>query len=209
MAALRWKTCEALKIYARMGDAGYADMIEAAATATITSTQAPNIPDFDGALKAQAWIAAKPTIDAAANKADMDDSVLLEGESGDDNYKSDRWQRRRSPKLISSHPPRPWKGLGKAGRLPSAAVGVNTTAAELGLPGEEISRRQRMVERHTTGLDTVPSQRQTRSCRTAPLVARPLASLARRNEHHRPVVVRGTMGENHNLARGGRAACVS
>ena len=85
MAALRWKTCEALKIYARMGDAGYADMIEAAATATITSTQAPNIPDFDGALKAQAWIAAKPTIDAAANKADMDDSVLLEGESDDDN----------------------------------------------------------------------------------------------------------------------------
>ena len=85
MAALRWKTCEALKIYARMGDAGYADMIEAAATATITSTQAPNIPDFDGALKAQAWIAAKPAIDAAANKADMDDSVLLEGESDDDN----------------------------------------------------------------------------------------------------------------------------
>ena len=49
MAALRWKTCEALKIYARMGDAGYADMIDEAATATVTSTQAPNIPDIDGA----------------------------------------------------------------------------------------------------------------------------------------------------------------
>ena len=39
-----------------------------------------------------------------------------------------------TPRLISSHPPRPWKGLGKAGRLPSAAAGVNTTAAVLGLP---------------------------------------------------------------------------
>ena len=44
-----------------------------------------HIPDFDGALKAQAWIAAQPAIVAAANKADMDDSVLLEGESDDDN----------------------------------------------------------------------------------------------------------------------------
>ena len=84
MAALRWKTCEALKIYARMGDAGYADMIEAAATATVTSTQAPNIPDFDGAQKAAAWVAAKPAIDAAANRADMDDSVLIDDESDDD-----------------------------------------------------------------------------------------------------------------------------
>ena len=39
-----------------------------------------------------------------------------------------------TPRLISSHPPRPWKGLGKAGRLPSAAAEVNTTAAGLGLP---------------------------------------------------------------------------
>jgi hypothetical protein len=67
-----------------MGDAGYADMIEAAATATVTSTQAPNIPDFDGAQKAAAWIAAKPTIDAAANRANMDDSVLIDDESDDD-----------------------------------------------------------------------------------------------------------------------------
>ena len=81
MAALRWKTCEALKIYARLGDAGYANMIEAAATATVTSTQAPNIPDFDGAQKAAAWIAAAPAINAAALSADKDDSVLLEGES--------------------------------------------------------------------------------------------------------------------------------
>ena len=84
MAALRWKTCEALKIYARMGDAGYADMIEAAATATVTSTQAPNIPDFDGAQKAAAWVAAAPAIDAAASRADMDDSVLIDDESDDD-----------------------------------------------------------------------------------------------------------------------------
>ena len=77
--------------------------------------------------------------------------------------------------------------------------------------GEEIRRRQRMVERHTTCLDTVPSQRQTRSCRTAPLVARFFASLTRRNEHHRPVVVRGTMGENHDLtnARPASASAVS
>ena len=37
---LRWKTCEALKIYARMRDAGYADMIETAATATVTHIDA-------------------------------------------------------------------------------------------------------------------------------------------------------------------------
>ena len=29
-----------------------------------------------------------------------------------------------TPRLISSHPPRPWKGLGKAGRLPSTAAEV-------------------------------------------------------------------------------------
>ena len=29
-----------------------------------------------------------------------------------------------TPRLISSHPPRPWKGLGKAGRLPSATAEV-------------------------------------------------------------------------------------
>ena len=85
MAALRWKTCEALKIYARMGDAGYADMIETAATATVTSTQCPNIPDFDGAQKAAAWIAAAPAIDAAASRADGDDSTLLDDLSDDDN----------------------------------------------------------------------------------------------------------------------------
>ena len=85
MAALCWKTCEALKIYARMGDAGYADMIEKAATATITSTQAPNIPDFDGAQKAAAWIAAAPAIDAAASRADEDDNTLLDNVSDDNN----------------------------------------------------------------------------------------------------------------------------
>ncbi len=63
----------------------YADMIEAAATATVTSTQAPNIPDFDGAQKAAAWIAAETGINAAAVSADKDDSVLLEGESDEDN----------------------------------------------------------------------------------------------------------------------------
>ena len=84
MAALRWKTCEALKIYARMGDAGYADMIETAATATVTSTQCPNIPDFDGAQKAAAWINAAPAIIAAASRADVDDSALLDDESDDD-----------------------------------------------------------------------------------------------------------------------------
>ena len=48
-------------------------------------TQAPNIPDFDGAQKAAAWVAAAPAINAAAISADRDDSVLLEGESDGNN----------------------------------------------------------------------------------------------------------------------------
>ena len=71
--------------YARMGDAGYADMIETAAMATVTSTQCPNIPDFDEAPKAAVWIAAAPAIDAAASRADGDDSTLLDDLSDDDN----------------------------------------------------------------------------------------------------------------------------
>ena len=84
MAALRWKACGALKIYARMGDTGYADMIETAATATVSSTQAPNIPDFDGAQKAAAWINAAPAVIEVASRADMGDSSLLDDESDDD-----------------------------------------------------------------------------------------------------------------------------
>ena len=57
---------------------------EAKSGYTSTSTQAPNIPDFDGAQKAQAWVAARPAIDAAASRADVDDSVLLDDESDDD-----------------------------------------------------------------------------------------------------------------------------
>ena len=52
-----------------------------------TSTQCPNIPDFDGAQKAEpypTWIAAAPAIDAAASRADGDDSTLLDDLSDDD-----------------------------------------------------------------------------------------------------------------------------
>ena len=42
------------------------------------------------------------------------------------------WCSHTQTDLIPSPPP--MEGLGKAGRLPSAAAGVNTTAAVLGLP---------------------------------------------------------------------------
>ena len=69
LALLRWKTSESLAIYAKLNDRAYADMVDAAGTADISSIQSNSIPQADMLDAAGSMQRCRAALDAAARRA--------------------------------------------------------------------------------------------------------------------------------------------
>ena len=79
-ALLRWKTDEALRIYARLDATDYADLLSGVGDVAIDQMRAHNLPQFDPALQLGALLQARV---ALATTADKDDAAAREGNFGE------------------------------------------------------------------------------------------------------------------------------
>ena len=69
-ALLRWKTDEALRIYARLSSSAYADLLVGVGDANIDQVRTQNLPVHDVGAHAEALHASRQSLDAAADAAD-------------------------------------------------------------------------------------------------------------------------------------------
>lgn len=95
LALLRWKTSESLAIYAKLNDRAYADMVDAAGTADISSIQSASIPQADMLDAAGLMQSSRAAVDAAARRAqsrspDEDEPTDVDEDSdGDGEFQGD------------------------------------------------------------------------------------------------------------------------
>jgi hypothetical protein len=80
-ALLRWKTDEALRIYARLYSSAYADLLTGVEDAQIDQVRTQNLPTHDVSAHAEALQASRQTLNTAADAAD---ALAREGDYGAD-----------------------------------------------------------------------------------------------------------------------------